>query len=151
MPGPEAAPGITRVASTQNISTPACTLQHFTLHITSHITIAIITVHTILCGGCHEHEQATLCSVDIIKYLFYIYRDTWIQVSSLVYIYMATRVQHECLQGIFFKIIVYNYYYCVLIRNLSPSKKYYVPLLFEIAHLKLLKSCADAPPVMSSG
>ena len=32
MPGPEAAPGITRVASTQNISTPACTLQHYTSH-----------------------------------------------------------------------------------------------------------------------
>ena len=102
MPGPEAAPGITRVASTQNISTPACTLQHYT----SHITIAIITIHTILCGGCHEHINKSHY-VDIIKYLFYIYRDTWIQVSSLVYIYMATRVQHECLQDIL--IIVYNY------------------------------------------
>ena len=99
MPGPEAAPGITRVASTQNISTPACTLQHYT----SHITIAIITIHTILCRRCHEQ--------DIIKYLFYIYRDTWIQVSSLVYIYMATRVQHECLQDIF----IDNCVLCIII------------------------------------
>ena len=103
MPGPEAAPGITRVASTQNISTPACTLQHYT----SHITIAIITIHTILCGGCHEHINKSHY-VDIIKYLFYIYRDTWIQVSSL---HLSTW-QHACNMSAYkisLLIIVYNY------------------------------------------